>query len=65
MLHVPLLLFLFGREQGFYCFPGFCFFPGKHSIAWKEIIKSRASGLFKLAILKDVLKCCLINKVHE
>ena len=23
------------------------------------------SGLFKLAILKYVLKCCLINKVHE
>ena len=32
---------------------------------WKEIITSRASGLFKLAILKYVLKCCLINKVHE
>ena len=26
---------------------------------------ARASGLFKLAILKKVFKCCLINKVHE
>ena len=46
-------------------FPGFCFSHGKHSIAWKEIITSRAPGLFKLAILRYVLKCCLINKVHE
>ena len=58
MVHVPLLLSLFARERGFYCFPGF-YFP------WKEIIACRASGLFKLAILKYVLKCCLINKVHE
>ena len=46
-------------------FSGFCFSRSKNSIAWKEIIMSRASGLFKLAILKYVLKCCLINKVHE
>ena len=65
MLHAPLLLSLFAQERGFYCFPGFCFSRGKHSIAWKEIITSRASGLFKLAILKYILKCCLINKVHE
>ena len=37
----------------------------KHSIALKEIITSRAPGLFKLAILKYVLKSRLINKVHE
>ena len=65
MLHAPLLLSLFARERGFYCFSGFYFSRGKHSIAWREIITSRASGLFKLATLKDVLKCCLINKVHE
>ena len=64
MLHAPLLLSLFPRERGFY-FPGFCFSRGKHSIAWKEILTSRASGLFKLAILKYVLKCFLINKAHE
>ena len=46
-------------------FPGFCFSLGKHSIAWKEIFTPHASGLFKLALLKYVLKCCLINKVHE
>ena len=63
MLHAPLLLSLFARERGFYCFLGFCFSRGKHSIAWKEIITSRTSGPLKLAIL--VLKCCLINKVHE
>ena len=51
MLHAPLLLSLFAREQCFYCFPGFCFSRGKHSIAWKEIITSRAFGLFKLTIL--------------
>ena len=28
MLHAPLLLSLFVRERGFYCFPGFCF-PGQ------------------------------------
>ena len=33
MLHAPLLLSLFARERGFYCFPGFCFSRGKHSIA--------------------------------
>ena len=65
MLHAPLSLSLFARERGFYCFPGFCFSRGKHSIAWREIITSRASGLFKLAILKYVLKFCLINKVRE
>ena len=65
ILHAPLLLSLFARERGFYCFPGFCFSRGKHSIAWKGIITFCASGLFKLAILKYVLKCCLINKVHE
>ena len=65
MLHAPLLLSLFARERGFYCFPGFCFSRCKHSIAWKEIITYRTSSLFKLAILKYVLKCCLINKVHE
>ena len=65
MLHAPLLLSLSARERGFYCFPGFCFSRGKHSIAWKEVITSRASGLFKLAVLKYVFKCCLINKVHE
>ena len=65
MLNAPLLLSLFARERGFYCFPEFCFSRGKHSIASKEIITSRASGLFKLAILKYVLKCCLTNKVHE
>ena len=65
MLHAPLLLSLFARKQGFYCFPGFCFSRSKHSIAWKEIITSRTSGLFKLAILKYVLRCCLISKVHE
>ena len=60
MLRPPLLLPLLARVRGFYCFPGFCFSRGKHSIAWKEIITYRASGLFKLAILKYVL-CCLIN----
>ena len=65
MLHAPLLLSLFAQERCFYCFPGFCFSRGKHSIAWKEFITSCASGLFKLVILKNVLKCCLINKVHE
>ena len=55
MLHAPLLLSLFVRERGFYCFPGFCFSCGKHSITWKEIITSRASGLFKLAILNTFL----------
>ena len=65
MLHVPLLLSLFARERGFYCSPGFAFLVAKHSIAWKEIITSRFPGLFKLAILKYVLKCCLVNKVHE
>ena len=65
MLYAFLLLSLFARERGFYCFPGFCFSRGKHSIAWKEIITSRASGLFKLAISKSVLNCCLVNKVHE
>ena len=65
ILHTPLLLSLFAQERGFYCFPGFCFSRGKHSIVWKDIITSRASGLFKLAIFKYILKCCLINKVHE
>ena len=65
MLHAPLLLSMLARERGVYCFPGFFFSRGKHSIAWKEILTSRASGLFELAILKYVLKCCLINKVHE
>ena len=50
MLYAPLLLSLFAREQVFYRFLEFCFSHGKHSIAWKEIIKSRASGLFKLEI---------------
>ena len=54
MLHTPLLLSLFAWEQGFCRFPGFCFFRGKHSIAWKEIFMSCASGLFKPAILKYV-----------
>ena len=53
MLHAPLLLSLFARERGFYCFPGFCFSRGKHSIAWKGIITSHASGLFKLAIKNE------------
>ena len=61
MLHAPLLLSLFARERGFYCFPRFCFSRAKHLIAWKEIFTSRASGPFKLALLKYVLKCCLIN----
>ena len=52
MLHAPLLLSLFARERGCYCFPGFCFSRSKHSIAWKEIITSRASVLFKFAILR-------------
>ena len=65
MLYTPLLLSLFAQERGFYCFPGFCFSHRKHSIVLKEIITSSACGLFKLAILKYVLKCCLINKVHE
>ena len=65
MLHAPLSLSLFARERGFYCFPGFCFSRGKHSIAWKEIITSHASGRFKLAILKYVLTCCLINEVAD
>ena len=65
MLHASLLLLLFAWQRGFYCFPGFCFSRGKRSIVWKEIIMSRASGLFKLAILEYVFKCCLINKVHE
>ena len=65
MLYAPLLLSLFARERGFYCFPGFCFSRGKHSIAWKEVITSRASGFLKFAILKYVVKCYLINKVHE
>ena len=43
MLHGSLLLSLFAQEQDFYCFSGFCFSRGKHSIAWKEIIMSRAS----------------------
>ena len=61
MLHAPLLLSLFARERGFYGFPGFCCSRIKHSIAWKGIITSCASGLFKLAMLKFVLNCCLIN----
>ena len=65
MLHAPLLLSLFPQEQGFYCFPVFCFSHGKRLIVWKEIFSCRASGLFKFVILKYVLKCCLINKVHE
>ena len=52
ILNRPLLLSLFAGEWGFYCFPGFCFSHGKHSIARKEIITSHASGYFKLAILK-------------
>ena len=56
MFHSPLLLSFFSRERGFYCFLGFCFSRSKHSIAWKEIITSRAYGLFKLAILNYVLK---------
>ena len=64
MFHVPLLLFLLARERGFYCFPGFCISRSKHSITWKEIFTFRASGLFKLAVLKYVLKCCLKNKIH-
>ena len=65
MVHAPLLLSLFARERGLYCFPGFCFSRGKHSIAWKEIIRSRASGLFKFAVLKYVLKCCLIRYMNK
>ena len=65
MLQMPLLLSLFARERGFYCFLGFCFSRSKHLIVWKEIITCRDSGLFELAILKYVLKRCLINKVHE
>ena len=65
VLHAPLLLSLFARERGFYCFLGFCLSRGKHSIAWKRTVTSRASGLFKLAILKYILKCYLVNKVHE
>ena len=44
MLHAPLLLSLFARERGFYCFPGFCFSRGKHSIA-------RGNKLLRLVLL--------------
>ena len=49
MLPALLLLFWFEWEQGFSCFPGFCFSCGKHLIRWKGIIiSSHASVLFKL-----------------
>ena len=47
--------FLHGSEASI-VFRGFAFSLGKHSIARKEISTSRAYGLFKLAILKYVLR---------
>ena len=46
-------------------FSGVLLFSRQACNCVKEIITPRASGFFKLAILKYVFKCCLINKVHE
>ena len=44
-------LCLHGSEASI-VFRDFAFLAAKHSITWKEIITSRASGLFKLAFVK-------------
>ena len=62
--HLCYCLCLHGSKASI-VFWGFPFLVAKRLIAWKEVISSRASGIFKLAILKHILKCCLINKVHE
>ena len=57
-------LCLHGSETSI-VFRDFAFLAASIQLHGKKIIMSHASGLFKLAILKYVLKCCLKNKVHE
>ena len=67
MLHAPLLFFyclcLHGSEASI-VFRGFAFLAASIQLRGKKL-SSRSSGLFKLAVLKYVLECCPINKVHE
>ena len=64
MLYAPLLLSLFARERGFYCFPGFCFLAANIQLRGKKLLRLVLLVSLKLAILKNVLKCCIINKAR-
>ena len=39
MLHAPLLLSLFARERGFYCFQGFAFLEANIQLRGKKLLR--------------------------